>query len=253
MTAGFLQIIEPLWGYTATANAGGSGIDNLNRADPKMIYQASAVGPRTFTFTYPAPVEANVIVAAHHNAQAATANVTFYNGTSFAVPPGFVAGQTLRPADAKTVRAHRAFFFDPRTSDQWRLIPTTDAAPLQLGNVIIGRSFEASWDREWGSGRALVDTSKVTPLVSGGFAVAEGARKGAYRWTFGDLTDPEVEALWGAVLRVGIGKPIVVIERQGSGVGSSEQLHYGLLTRIDTFERREPNATRWSFTIEEWI
>jgi hypothetical protein len=159
----------------------------------------------------------------------------------------------LRPADCKTVRANTLLSFSSLTSRYWMLQFSAKATALQVGTIVAGKSFECAWDREWGSGRRLIDTSKVLDLPSGGFGTQRGARKASYSWTFGDLTDAETETLWGMALRLGTSDPLVVCERQGAASGASEQLHYGLFASFDQFERREPSATKWALSITEWV
>src|SRR5205085_2694676 len=66
------------------------------------------------------------------------------------------------------------------------------AASVTIGVIILGLAFQPTWNREWGGGRQIFDTSSVQELLGGGFGIEEGAVKAGFGWTFGDLTDTEV-------------------------------------------------------------
>lgn len=253
MTTGKLQVVEPY----AITNAAGSGIisglDNFRTDDPKLVTVFPAGGAAMIIDLGSAKPVDSIFIGFADNA-AGTAFV--YSCTDIA-GSGSVArasGVVIRATDAKSVRASYLFHFASFTSRFWRVdIGSGGAGNVSIGRIALGLSFESSWDREWGSGRRLIDTGKVQSLIGGGFGVQPGARKAAYSWTFGDLTDAEVEQLFGIAYRVGQSSPIIVQEQDGATVGANEKLHYGLFQRFEAFERRDPNATKWALEIEEWI
>lgn len=255
MAAGKLTIVEP-WAATALVSSvgGDTGVANLLKPDPKEIMQASSAAARYLTFDLGAARSVDSFFIGFTNATDATMRPHSATDAAGSGPVALAAAQTIRAADCATVRSSRLITLAaPVVGRYFRIDLSANAGgALQIGIAAVGRSFSAEWDREWGSGRRLVDTSKVTQLLSGGFGRQRGARKAAYSWTFGDLTDAETEALWAMQLRLGISDPLVVAERDGVTVGANEQLHYGLFTRVDAFERREPQVTKWSLTIEEW-
>lgn len=252
MTTGKLQVIEPL-AYTATSSSGSdTGTANLSSADPKEIFQAASTAARNIMLDFGAPVTLDSIFVGYNNGAGAETVFPYYDPGSGLIPAVTSAVQ-LRPSDCKTTRANTLIQFTPQTARNWLLAFSAKSSALQVGAIVAGRAFEAEWDREWGSGRKPIDMSVVTQLQGGGFGVQPGAKKASYTWTFGDLTDAETEQLWGIAIRLGNGSPVVMAERSKTTTGASEAVHYGLFQRLDQFERREPGATKWAMTVEEWV
>lgn len=254
MTTGKLQIIEPIPFAVSSTTGADSGVQNLISVDPKEIYQASGAGARTLLMDFGAAVTLDSLFLGYVNADAgASLRVNRYTGPGATGPSSVVSPTAIRAADAVANRAVSLVQFDPTASRYWGVTISGNTAALQIGALLAGLAFEAEWDREWGSGRQPIDLGKSQQLPGGGFGIQKGARKSAYSWTFGELTDEELERLWGIVYRVGNTDPVVVAERAGVAVGANESLHYGLLQRLDKFDRREPRATRWALEIEDWV
>lgn len=252
--AGKLNIVERL-ALSAVASSGAeSSVQNLLTKDPKEIFQATATG-RTIWVDLGAAQQVDSFFVGYTNADAGC-TVRPYSATSIAGAGSvaLAAAQNVRPADCKTVRSSKLIrLAAPVTSRYFGLLLSGNGSNLQVGAVGFGLAFEVEWDREWGSGRRPIDTGRSTPLIGGGFATQDGVRKGSYQWTFGDLTEAELEKLWGIFLRTGTTNPVIVNEWDGSTVGANEKLHYGLFQRLDPWERREPNATKWSMEVEDWV
>jgi hypothetical protein len=128
-----------------------------------------------------------------------------------------------------------------------------DGATYMIGIVAVGLSFQPTHNREWGSGRSIIDTGTKEELLGGGFGIGEGARKAGYRWTFGDLTDAEVDALYDLALDAGETRVILVVEDPATSAGLNERIHYGLFDRIEAYERQNPDLSRWSLSMREWV
>lgn len=126
------------------------------------------------------------------------------------------------------------------------------SAALSVGIVQLGASFVPKFNKEWGSGRRVIDTGTVTPLLDGGFASVEGVRKSAYFWTFGDLTDTELDLLHDLALDRGTSRSVLVVENPANTAGLRRRLHYGLFGAFKQHERLSPGRTRWELSIEEW-
>jgi hypothetical protein len=252
MTTGKLQIVEPLTATISAPGTDGTNPANVLTNDPKEVW-ISPAGVGNIELDFGAAVTMDSVFLGFTNADAA-AQVGVYSRAAPGGAATLQAGVTaIRASDAKSTRSSILLRFSPVAIRYLLVQVSALSAPLQAGRIAAGLAFEASWDREWGSGRRPIDTAKVQPLLGGGFGVQPGARKAAYSWTFGDLTDAEVEQLWGTVYRVGHSSPLIVSEQDGATVGANEKLHYGLFQRLDQFERRDPNATKWALEIEEWI
>lgn len=251
--AGKLNIIERLPIAAVTSGGGEASVQNLLTNDPKEIFQATAVN-RGVYIDMGAVVTVDSFFAGFTNGD--TGSVRPFTATNGA-GAGAVAlapAAVIRAADCKTARSSRLIrLAAPVASRYFTMDFSGNAVNWQIGAIGLGLAFEAEWDREWGSGRRPIDTGRSTALLGGGFGTQEGARKASYSWTFGDLTETELETLWGIFLRTGTTNPVIVNEVDGATVGANEKLHYGLFQRLDPFERREPNATKWGMEVEEWI
>src|SRR5205085_12140573 len=102
------------------------------------------------------------------------------------------------------------------------------AATVTVGIVVFGLALQTTYNREWGAGGGVVDTGAKERLLGGGFGIGRGARKGTFRWTWGDLSDAEVDAIYDLGLKVGETDPILVVEDPADAAGLNEGLHYGL-------------------------
>lgn len=257
MTTGKLQIIEPM-----TVTAMNSSYDsapstrlNMLTPDPKQIFASPNALAQDILFDLGSVQTLDSFFLGFTNAGSA-ATVALGTSTDLA-GTGYVnrVGNTvIRAADAKSTRSSILLkAAAPFSSRYLYLSLGANTANWQIGRIAAGLAFEASWDREWGSGRRVIDTAKTQALIGGGFGVQPGVRKAAYQWTFGDLTDAETEQLYGIAYRVGNSGTIIVNEQDGTTVGANEKLHHGLFQRFEAFERRDPGATKWALEIEEWI
>lgn len=135
---------------------------------------------------------------------------------------------------------------------QITIFPSTNAETM-VGILAVGLAFETTWNREWGGGRRIIDTGTVEALPDGGFATSEGAVKGGFRWTWGDLDDAEVDAIYDIGLDRGERRPVIVVEDPDRTAGLNERLHYGLFERFEPYERIAPRRTRWSLGVQQWV
>lgn len=135
---------------------------------------------------------------------------------------------------------------------RYLVVHCDSSAPLQLGVMAVGRRFQPQWGAEWGGGVGLVDTGSATRRPDGGFGIDHGALAAQLQWTFGDLSDNERAALFGLLKNRGTTRPALVLEGDDNGPTMSEQVHWGLFTRIEAYERLAPGMSRWSLRFEDW-
>ncbi|PHP19514.1 hypothetical protein CG471_11685 [Sphingobium sp. IP1] len=126
------------------------------------------------------------------------------------------------------------------------------AEPLAIGALIVGDGFQPKYNKEWGSGRAVKDMSTVTRLASGGVAVVEGGRYASYSWTLGDLSEEETDRLFELQLAVGESRPLLVVENPDRTAGLRNRIHYGTLTGLRSYDRRNAVQTSWQLAIDGW-
>lgn len=127
------------------------------------------------------------------------------------------------------------------------------SAGLTVGIMRACERFTPTYGHEWGAGRGLIDTGTATPTKSGGFGIEAGAIKPTWEFTLGDLTDEELETLFDMLRRVGETNPLLVVEDPSATDYLDARLHYCKLQRLEKYERRAINMTKWSLRLEDWI
>lgn len=161
---------------------------------------------------------------------------------------------TILPTKIPGGRRHALIqLAQPVASDLFGFVIQAPAvASLTIGVYAVGRAFRPTWGGEWGGGVGLVDTASVTRRKDGGFGIDPGVRAMLPQWTFGDLSDTERTDLFGLLHGCGESEPMLVIEGDDTGSTLSEQVHWGLFTRIEAYERTAPGMTRWSLRFQDW-
>jgi len=241
----------------AIAASTGTGAANLGTYDPKEVWASTAAGAAAnLDFDFGANVSIDSLFIGY---------MTNYSAPTIAWTSGAAAYTTTANLATQTALAPTASPAPPRRHGFWRLgapvahryhrlVFTPGAAQTHMiGIVVFGLAFQPTWNREWGGGRQIFDTSSVQELLGGGFGVEEGAVKAGFGWTFGDLTDPEVEAIFDIGLDRGIRRPLLVAEDPAATTGLNERLHYGLFDRFERYARADPQNTRWSLSVKQWV
>jgi hypothetical protein len=243
----------------AIAASRGSGAANLPTADPKEVWADSAVASAaSIDIDLGAVQSVDTIFLGHVHGPAAGAVWTITGGAAGYADSVIQASSPLRVPDVagRTPALSHALWFGDAVNVRYVRLSLTQPAgspPLMAGALIIGRAFQPEYNREWGSGRRVIDTGTVTPLPGGGYGVAEGARKLGFYWTFGDLSEDEVNALEDIALDRGEMRPLLVVEDPARTAGLHRRIHYGIFERFRQFDRRNKAQTRWELGIEQWI
>ena len=247
---------------TSIANIGasrGTGIANLLRPDPKEIWQDSAAGSAaTIDVDFGAPVVIDTVFLGAIMSPALDATWTIAGGLAGYTDTVIKASSTLRVPDrpGRTSLFTHAFWHGDDAYVRYlrlTIIQPAGNSPLAIGVLMAGIAFQPGYNLEWGAGRGIKDTGTATRLPSGGISVVEGARYGTYKWTLGDLTDDEADYLYELQLDRGETRRVLVVENPDQTPGLRSRIHYGLLTGIKPYERRNPAQTTWDFQIEDWI
>lgn len=246
----------PIAGLTATR---GSGAINMLTPDPKEVWVDGAPGTTAFIdIDLGAVIALDTVFLGSCTPAMAGTLWTISGGAAGPTEAILMPTCPLRAVDAAGQAAplSHGFWTGAVAMVRYLRLAVTQPAgslPLAVGNVLCGKAFTPTYNREWGSGRRVIDTGSATALPSGGYAIVEGARKAAFSWTLGDLTDEETEALYAMQLDRGETRPVLVAEDPAATTGQRNRLHYGRLTSLRAFERRNPAQTRWEFSIEEWL
>lgn len=251
---GTLLILEPMEISSVTSTGGEASAANVLTPDPKEIFEGGAASYRELRITLPANTAVDSFFIGYTNAAVGEQVRLRRHTANFATADAQLGTYDLREADAGRVRSSKfVHLATPVTGRYFSIDFLASAAPRQAGVIALGKAFKTEWDKEWGSGRRVIDTGKATQLPSGGFGVEGGARKAAFKWSFGDLTDAETRDLYDMQMRLGLTSPLVVVENSGETVGVDQQIHYGLFSRLDEYERRRHNETKWQLEIEQWV
>lgn len=224
--------------------------DRALSGDPKEAAVLAAT-PGVWNLDYGAAVTLDSVFIGYHTAPAGpTMTVTTsatLGGAPVATPQPALS---LLPV-AADMYAHGFAKFTPTTSRYWTI--TLSTGTYNVGVVALGQSMQPTYGREYGSGRGLTDLSNVSRLFGGGFGIDEGAIIPWFEWNMGDLTDAEVETLYSMLRRSAESRSIVVVEDPDRTAGMHERIHYGLLAKVDKFERFAPGATRWGMRVDDWL
>lgn len=140
----------------------------------------------------------------------------------------------------------------PVTARYLRFNFSSVASVRTLGVLAVGLSVPIIWGHEFGSGRPIEDTGSAERLFSGGFGIYDGVTAGGYQWTFGDLYDSEVEALYALQRDRGTTRSLLVIEDPTQSSGLNERTHWGLLDRLEVYERGLPGASKYALKVRDW-
>lgn len=243
---------------TAVSVSIGAGKDNLLSDKPKEAWITGAVGPVYAVLDLGSVQEIDFVYLGSVNGVAGTTWAVSYSAAS-STGTGSTALDTTVAPTAKTKRGLMhllAVLPEPVSARYIRVtVDQGNGGPgLTAGILRAGLSYRPTWGQEWGGGRAVVDTGTKERLPDGGLGVDLGARFSAFQWTFGDLSDDEVEELHAFCLEVGETIPFVLAENVGSGVPAThESVHWCTFDKLDFFERRDPRSSRWAFRVEEWV
>lgn len=254
-----MLIVRPLTVGSVAASRG-TGAANLLTPDPKEVWRDTTPDSTQVSLTIDMGADVafdtvalvgtngwgNITVDVFYStaAQGATYASTFY-------ALGTPASQA--PQAPLTLLMHRAAGTVTGRYIRVRVAQQTGASALYAGGLVVGAAFKPTYNMEWGSGRGLIDTGTKQRLRGGGFGITRGAKVPTYQWTLGDLTDSEVGTLYDLIAKVGETDPVLVVEDPAATSGLDRGIHYGLLNRLDTYERQDPNLNRWSLSMERWL
>ncbi|MDZ7894978.1 MAG: hypothetical protein U5M50_08560 [Sphingobium sp.] len=251
-------IVAPM-DFVGIAVGRGSGGGNLVTPDPKEVWaDSSAADAASISIDLGSARSIDTIFLGHVYGATADAAWTIRGGIAANDEFTIAENAPLRVPDVAgrfESMSHALRFGAAITARYLRIWVAQGAGgpPLMIGRAIVGKAFQPALNREWGSGRKIIDTGSATPLPSGGFGISEGVRKRSFAWTFGDLSEAEVDALEAVALECGETRTVLVVEDPAQTAGLRSRIHYGLFQKLTAFERRNPAQTRWEFTVEQWV
>lgn len=132
----------------------------------------------------------------------------------------------------------------------------TAAQPTwSCGLIALGKRLEppATFGLDWGGGRRVNDLSSVRVLDGGERGIWRRARVPEIRGSFSHLTDSELREWWRILNQVGESDSLILVEDGAPTTGQQERIHYGTLTNLDFFERRQSDKSRIDFRLTHWL
>lgn len=243
---------------SAIAVSRGSGGANLLTASPKEAWVDSTVGTAVdIDIDFGAAIPVDTVCLGYVTPPDAGAVWTITGGAAAYTTITLKAAGALRAVDSagQSPAMTHAFWTGAAATIRYLRLSVTQPAGqpvLSAGVVMAGAAFVPTLNKEWGAGRGVIDTGSATQLIDGGFGVNEGARKGSYSWTLGDLSIDEADALYTLLLGVGETRPVLVVEDPAATTGQRNRIHYSRFAGLKKYERRNPKQTRWDFQVEDW-
>ncbi|WP_194745712.1 hypothetical protein [Thermaurantiacus tibetensis] len=127
------------------------------------------------------------------------------------------------------------------------------AGVLAIGGRIQPMNAGTGPGADWGTGRRVVDLSEVQTLDGGERATWRRACVPEVRWRWSLLSDAELRQLWALQMNRGEGQPLLYVEDAAATTGLQERIHYGTLTGLDFYERRQADKSSWEFRLRHWL
>lgn len=236
----------------------GSGIGNLLSGSPKEIWADSASGSTVnIDIDLGSAQPIDTVYLGYVSPPDATSSWTITAGAAGYTDAVIKASSPLRAIDSLTRspdRTHALWLGNIANVRYLRLslVQPAGKPALSAGIVMAGKSWRPGFNMERGSGRRVIDLGSVVSLPDGGFAPVEAGRRREFSWTFGDLSESEADELEEHILDFGETRPLLVVEDPDARAGQRNRVHYGLLTGLKAFERKNAAQTSWEFTLQEW-
>jgi hypothetical protein len=239
----------------------GTGVANLTSFDPREVWQDVAPGSPATAAQIDLDLGAgasqwDVIALINTNASAAAQWTILTGASAPATAATAITGSALRLPSEDVADANGPAIWVSATLQSSRYVrlaltqPTGQSA-LTIGGVIVGKSWKPFYPREPGTGRPPVDTGVRTRLDDGGLSTVPGKLLSGFKWVFGDLDPAELAKLWGVLRRRRTTEPLLLIE--DPDLLTAENIHYGTLTELEAYERRDQSKSRWAMSFEDWV
>ena len=108
---------------------------------------------------------------------------------------------------------------------------------------------------DWGAGRRVNDLSAVRVLDGGERGIWRRTPLPEFRGSWSHLTDLELARLWATLRAAGESEPLLIAEAPDTlgATGAHERIHYGTLTGLDFFERRQSDKSRIDLRLQHWL
>lgn len=248
--ARIISIVRPL-PYSLAGSSNMGTTNNLLTPDPKETASVTAASAGALDIDLGAVFSLDTIFVGYASSNLGALTVTY--GTTVPTTSTLVTSLASQSSSLVVPDYHRPFVnTTPFSARYLRFSFASAAAKATFGILAVGLSVPLTWGHEFGSGRPIEDTGNVDRLFGGGFGIQEGVRVGGFQWTFGDLSDAEVEALFAVAKDLGNTRSVLVVEDPTQSSGLNERVHWGLFDRLEPYERQVPGASRYGFKVRDW-
>lgn len=180
-------------------------------------------------------------------------------GDTFTVQYGVAAydestatGIMVAASDLLTPVKHAVRIYDAPFSARYIRLSKGMGAGSPIGVFAASLAIRPQYGHEFGAGRTVTDTGTAERLQGGGFGINPGAIVGGWRFTLGDLQPAELTAMWALMRDRGQTKSLLIIEDPDQAGSLSDRCHWGLMTKLEAYERIDPMNTRWNLEIGDW-
>lgn len=276
MTSFFLRPIplapaQLIWTDAAAITA---SIGNLADPQPKAVFAATAPfsdGRTRIDIDLGADTEIDTVALLFHDT-AAISQWAVYTRTAadgsfggiYTTEAGFNRLPLSATRAAATIEANRyhtvAALAAPVTARYVRLLFyfNLPAATFRAGIAAVGKRLEPGAALglsgiDWGMGRRIQDLSDVRILDGGERGRWKKAKVPEVRGGFSHLSDAELRQWWAMLSAIGESDPMLFVEDAALTTGQQERIHYGTLTGLDFYERRQADKSRIEFRLTHWL
>lgn len=238
---------------SAVAVSAGDGGQYLHTPDPKEVWSVGLGSTLTVDIDLGASQPVDTIFLGYTNAKAGTQwRIQRTSSLAGASPVEIVPQSEFSLAAGIDPRRHGLALLGSAVTTRYLRITIypADSGSFTAGIVAAGKRFDHAY--EYKAGRRPIDLSERVDLAGGGFGLGIAAIKSSFKFTFSDLNDNEIKALWTLVRQTGNQAPVLLVEG-GDGPIDQEMVHYGLFERFEAYEREDPADTRWALSMQDWI
>lgn len=248
---GRLLIMIPATVASSSLQVGAAGYERVLTPNPKEAYVANS-GSSYFDLDLGVPVAIDTIFVGYiTDGTQATFRLEAIPGIGQTATDAIIDffGAAIGHGNPRHALGRRSTLF---TSRYVRVVIQSPNAPVTIGTIALGGTFSSTYSQEWGGGQFVEDTGTAERMKGGGFAIDPGVATTGWQWTLGDLTNPERRQLMQIVKDRRTTKTLLVVENDDRVDGLNELIHWGLLRKLEPYERLDPLNTKWGFQIQDW-
>jgi hypothetical protein len=234
-----------------TAVAGSAGMAPWSAViddQPKVAATAVTAGPNSVDIDFGSVQAWDSLFVGFHNASP-TATLAASYGSGGYTEASWVSGAPMRLAGAPGPRYDTLLEGFAVNSRYVRITFSHGVSGFFVGAVGVGQRFTPTVPQDWESKTGFRDTGARTKLDAGGVAIRRGERVRTLTWTWGRLTDAELDKLDAMVGELGETSPLVTWAEL-SDPGAWRRLAFGYLDQMTPWTPITTGEAEWEFRFE---